>query len=237
MEYNTSLAHLIIPEYGRNIQRMVDFAMTEKDRNQRNKIAMTIIDVMGQLNPHLRDITDFKHKLWDHLFIISNFKLDVDSPYPMPTAANFKTKPDRIKIPSQRIKYKHYGKTVEEIIKKAVEFPEGPEKDELTIRIANLLKCNYLNWNRDTVNDEVILKHLDELSHGDLKLKDETKLRGTYSFVIRPETKREQFTRRSNDGGGGGSRKSGGGGRRDGGGGRRDGGGGRRDDSRYKKRY
>ncbi len=220
MEYNTSLPHLIIPEYGRNIQKMVDFAMSVKDRDERNKVAMTIIDVMGQLNPHLRDIVDFKHKLWDHLFIISGFKLDVDSPYPLPTAATFKTKPDRIKIPSQKIKYKHYGKIAEDVIKKAAEYPEGDEKDNLTELIANMMKRNYLHWNRDTVNDAVILNQMEELSNGKLKLKDITALRNTYTFVPRPESKRDRDKKRSS----GDSNER-----------RRNGGG--RDNSKFKKRY
>ncbi len=221
MEYNTSLPHLIIPEYGRNIQRMVDFAITVKDREERNKVAKTIIDVMGQLNPHLRDIVDFKHKLWDHLFIISEFKLDVDSPYPMPTAATFKTKPDRIKIPIHKIKYKHYGKIAEDLIKKAAEFPDGDEKDYLTELIANMMKGNYLNWNRDTVNDTVIFSQLNELSNGGLKLKNINALRGTYTFITRPETKRDRDKKRGS-GDGGGERRRGGGGR---------------DNSKFKKRY
>ena len=185
MEYNTSLPHLIIPEYGRNIQKMIDFAIEVKDRDERNKVAQSIIDVMGQLNPHLRDITDFKHKLWDHLFIISKFKLDVDSPYPMPTAATFTTKPERIKIPGQRIKYKHYGKITEELIKKAAEYPEGEEKDYLAELIGNLMKRNYLSWNRDTVNDAVIIEQMEELSNAELKMKDPSTLKSTSVLVQR----------------------------------------------------
>ena len=185
MEYNTSLPKMIIPEYGRNIQKMIDFAMTVKDREERNKVARAIIDVMGQLNPHLRDVTDFKHKLWDHIFIISDFKLDVDSPYPMPTAETFQTKPDRVAYPSNDIRYKHYGKTVERIIAKGKEYPAGAEKDALVEQIANLMKRSYLTWNRDSVNDEVILKQLEELSKGQLKLADVSLLRSTQTFVPR----------------------------------------------------
>ncbi len=176
---------MIIPEYGRNIQKMIDFAKTVKDRTERNKVAQSIIDVMGQLNPHLRDITDFKHKLWDHLFIISGFKLDVDSPYPMPTAATFMTKPDRIKIPSQKIKYKHYGKITEDVIAKASQYPEGPEKDLLAEVIANLMKRSYLTWNRDTVSDQTILSQMEELSHGKLELKDPMALKSTQAIIPR----------------------------------------------------
>lgn len=170
MQYNTSKAHLVLPEYGRNIQQMVDFAVTVKDKEERNKVAQSIITVMGQLNPHLRDITDFKHKLWDHLFIISDYKLDVDSPYPKPTAETFNTKPDKVEYPSRKIKYGHYGRTIERLIEKAVEYKEGDEKSALVKSIANLMKRSYLTWNRDSVTDEVIVKHLEEMSGGQLKL-------------------------------------------------------------------
>jgi hypothetical protein len=184
MEYNTSLPRMIIPEYGRNIQKMIDFAKTVKDREERNKVARAIIDVMGQLNPHLRDVTDFKHKLWDHLFIISEFKLDVDSPYPMPTPETFMTKPERVMYPSNDIRYKHYGKTVERIINKAKDYPEGEERNALIEQIANLMKRSYLNWNRDSVNDEVIINQLEELSKGKLKA-DISILKSTQTFVPR----------------------------------------------------
>ncbi len=205
MEYNTSLPKMIIPEYGRNIQKMIDFAMTVKDREERNKVARAIIDVMGQLNPHLRDVTDFKHKLWDHIFIISHFKLDVDSPYPMPTAETFQTKPDRVAYPSNDIRYKHYGKTVERIIAKGKEYPAGAEKDALVEQIANLMKRSYLTWNRDSVNDEVILKQLEELSKGQLKLSDVSLLRSTQTFVPRPTStpgqSRDNKKKQNNNGG------------------------------------
>lgn len=192
MEYNTSLPHLIIPEYGRNIQRMIDYAVSVQDRDERNKVAQAIIHVMGQLNPHLRDVTDFKHKLWDHIFIISDFKLDVDSPYPKPTRESFQTKPEKVGYSSNDIKYKHYGKTVERIIAKAKEYPEGDEKNVLIEQIANLLKRSYLTWNRDSVNDEVILKHLDELSKGELKLAESSTLRSTQTFVQRSNNNNNQ---------------------------------------------
>lgn len=202
---------MIIPEYGRNIQKMLDFAITVEDREERNKVARAIIDVMGQLNPHLRDVTDFKHKLWDHLFIISDFHLDVDSPYPKPTRETFQTKPDLLKYPHNDIRYKHYGKTVEQIIAKAKEYPDGEEKNELVNQIANLMKRSYLNWNRDSVNDEVIIKQLEELSKGQLKLADISALKSTQTFV----------PRNSNTGGGshhkGGDKKRSGGGKTGGG--------------------
>jgi hypothetical protein len=176
MEYNTQLDRLIIPEYGRNIQGMIEFCCTIKDRDERNLCAKAIIQVMGQLNPHLRDVSDFTHKLWDHLFIISKFKLDVDSPYPIPSAETFKEKPKLIGYPKGKIRYKHYGKTIEDIIKKAKELPEGPERKELTRQIANHLKKSYYNWNKDNITDDVIFKNLAELSGGELKLDENASL-------------------------------------------------------------
>lgn len=170
MEYNTQLPRLIIPEYGRNIQGMIEYCCTIKERDERNLCARAIIQVMGQINPPLRDVADYNHKLWDHMFIISQFKLDVDSPYPTPDPESFMEKPKRLDYPKGRIKYKHYGKTIEEIIKKAREFKEGPERNELTRQIANQLKRSYYNWNKDIITDEIILKNLAELSSGELKV-------------------------------------------------------------------
>ncbi len=176
MEYNTERAKMAIPEYGRNVQRMIEFAISVKDREERNRVARAIISVMGQLNPHLRDVTDFKHKLWDHLFIIADFKLDVDSPYPIPNAATFQTKPDKVSYPDNKIKYRHYGRILEKIIQKAVEFEEGDEKNVLTEMIANSMKKSYLMWNRDSVTDDVIFQQLKELSKDQLQLDPNTKL-------------------------------------------------------------
>ena len=176
MEYNTQQDKLIIPEYGRNIQGMIEYCITIADRDDRNLCAKAIIQVMGQLNPHLRDASDVTHKLWDHLFIISQFKLDVDSPYPIPSPESFKEKPKTLGYPKEKIRYKHYGKTIEEIIKKAKEFPLGEEKSELTRQIANHLKKSYYNWNKDSITDDVILKNLNELSAGELKLDENVTL-------------------------------------------------------------
>lgn len=176
MDYNTERVKMAIPEYGRNVQRMVEFAVSVNDRDERNRVARAIISVMGQLNPHLRDVTDFKHKLWDHLFIISDFKLEVDSPYPIPNAETFKTKPDKVNYPDKKIKYRHYGKILEKIIEKAIEFEEGDEKKALTELIANAMKKSYLTWNRDSVTDEVIFDQLLELSKGKLRVDSSVKL-------------------------------------------------------------
>ena len=200
MDYNTSLPKMVIPEYGRNIQKMIDHAVSAKDREERNKIARAIINVMGQLNPHLRDVTDFKHKLWDHLFIISDFKLDVDSPYPKPTRETFISKPELLKYPSNDIKFKPYGKTIERIIEKAKDFEDGEMKSFLVETIANHLKKSYLNWNRDSVNDEVIIQHLKELSGGKLKLSDTARLTNTSDILARNSVNKKKNTKPSSGG-------------------------------------
>ncbi len=174
LEYNSQRGHLIMPEYGRNVQRMIEYCMSIDDRDQRNKVAQSIISVMGQLNPHLRDVEDYKHKLWTHLFLISGFQLDVDSPYPKPLPEAFVEKPNRLVYPRKNIKFGHYGKTVELLIAKAKDYPEGEEKLALVMMIANLMKRSYLAWNRDSVTDEVILEHLEMLSDGAIRLRDVT---------------------------------------------------------------
>ena len=170
LDYNTGREKMIIPEYGRNVQNMINHCISIADKEERNKCAQAIIKVMGQLKPQLRDIEDFTHKLWAHLFIMSDFKLDVDSPYPIPSKESFNSKPEKVEYPHTKIKYGHYGKVLEEMITAAVTYPEGDEKKYLTLRIANLLKTSYLLWNRDTVNDNTIVKQLEELSGGKLSV-------------------------------------------------------------------
>lgn len=185
MEYNTEQEHLIIPEYGRNIQKLVEYACTIKNKEERNKVANAIIGIMSRLNPNLRDLTDFKHKLWDHLFIISNFKLDVDSPYPKPPKEILTAKPEKVDYPSGNIRFKHYGKAVERLIEKASAMKAGEEKTAFIESIANLMKKNYLIWNRSTVNDAVILQELESLSKGKLKVPENFQMNSTYDILQR----------------------------------------------------
>lgn len=174
--YNSNRSSLVIPEYGRNVQRMIEYALTLEDREERNRCVRAILSVMGQLFPHLRDIEDFNHKLWDHLHIISKFKLDVDSPYPRPDAVHLESKPERIPYPNNDIKFGHYGIYVERFIAKCSAMEEGPEKQAFAIAIANLMKYNAFNWNRNTVHDDVILKDLANLSKGKIILTDASAL-------------------------------------------------------------
>ncbi len=173
LEYNTERTLMSIPEYGRNVQNMINHCLTLTDKEERNKCAKAIIVVMGQVTPQLRDVEDYNHRLWDHLFIMSNFQLDVDSPYPKPSADFFEKKPDKIPYPQRKIKNGHYGIIMEDLIDAAVKLPDGEEKLFLVKRIANLLKTSFLLWNRNTVNDEVIVKHLEQYSKGQLTISPE----------------------------------------------------------------
>jgi hypothetical protein len=172
LEYNTEREHLIIPEYGRHIQKMVNQAVAMEDREERNKCAKSIIAVMGNLNPHLRDVADFQHKLWDQLFMISDFKLDVDAPYPKPSPEELSERPEPLAYPQNFPKYRFYGNNIKRMIDVAVKWEDGDKKDALVMTIANHMKKSFLSWNKDTVEDQVIFNHLFELSDGALNLKD-----------------------------------------------------------------
>jgi len=174
--YNSNRTHLVIPEYGRNIQGMVEYALTLEDREERNKCARAILSVMGQLFPYLRDIEDFNHKLWDHLHIMSKFRLDVDSPYPRPDAEHLESKPEPLPYPHNEIRFGHYGYYVQSMIEKCSEMEEGDEKRAFSLAIANVMKYNAINWNRNIVHDDVILKDLNMLSKGKIQLGDVTQL-------------------------------------------------------------
>ena len=172
IEYNSEREKLIIPEYGRHIQKMVDFAISRETKEERNKVANSIIAVMGNLNPHLRDVPDFQHKLWDQLFIISDFKLEVDSPYPIPKKEELQERPESLNYPQNFPKYRFYGNNIKRMIDVANSWEEGDKKEALVFTIANHMKKCFLNWNKDTVEDDVIFNHLFELSEGKLNLKD-----------------------------------------------------------------
>jgi hypothetical protein len=170
LEYNAERPHLIIPEYGRHLQKLIDQATEIADRDERNKAANYIIQVMGTLNPHLRDVPDFQHKLWDQLFIMSNFKLDVDSPYPLPTPEVVNLNPERLIYPQKNPKYRFYGNNIKYMIDVANSWEDGEMKGALVKVIANHMKKSFLSWNKDTVKDDVIFEHLYELSDGKLNL-------------------------------------------------------------------
>ncbi|MBC8298436.1 MAG: DUF4290 domain-containing protein [Flavobacteriaceae bacterium] len=168
LEYNTERTKLIIPEYGRHLHKMIDQALACDNKDERNKMAKAIIGVMGNLNPHLRDVPDFQHKLWDQLFIMSDFELDVDTPYPLPSKEVFSQRPEKLDYPQNFPKYRFYGNNIKRMIDVATGWEEGEMKKQLVYVIANHMKKCFLNWNKDTVEDDVIYEHLLELSDGKL---------------------------------------------------------------------
>lgn len=170
MEYNTQRNQLLMPEYGRNIQQLVEHCKSLATKEERNDMAVAIIEFMGQRNPHLRDEENYKHKLWDHLFILANYELDVDSPYPFPTKEELSQKPRKMNYPSLDNDYKFYGKSILQLIDKAIELEEGEEKEALIEVIANNMKKSYNVYNKEHVQDEVIFRHLKELSENRLDL-------------------------------------------------------------------
>ena len=189
IEYNTERPHLIIPEYGRHIQKMVDQAVAEQDPEKRNKQAKSIISVMGNLNPHLRDVADFQHKLWDQLFIISDFKLDVESPYEKPSVEALRELPASLEYPQNFPKYRFYGNNIKRMIDVAIGWEDGDKKDGLVLTIANHMKKCFLNWNKDTVEDDVIFVHLFELSDGKLNLKESEQALRNSSILLKTKNR------------------------------------------------
>lgn len=175
-DYNSTRPDLILAEYGRNVQNMVDYICTVPSKDERNRLAQVVIDMMGVLNPHLRDVSDFKHKLWDHLFIISDFKIDVDSPYPLPNKDDIRHMPELLAYPQHRIRYKHYGHIVEKMIAKAMTATSEEDRTKMALSVANFMKMAYMTWNKDSVNDQHIIQDLEELSGGVIQLPEGTVL-------------------------------------------------------------
>ncbi len=188
MKYNTEEKKLVMPEYGRNIQNMVDYCITIQDREERKRCADTIINIMGNMFPHLRDVNDFKHILWDHLAIMADFKLDIDYPYEIVKKEDLYSRPPRIPYNNSRIRYRHYGKTLEKMIQKATEFEPGVEKDQLIKLLATQMKKSFLTWNKES-DDRKIFKDLDELSEGRIILDEEVhKLAESRDILARNNT-------------------------------------------------
>lgn len=173
LTYNTQLKKLVLPEYGRNIQQMVDHCLTIEDKEERTRCAYSIINTMGNLFPNLRDIEDFKHKLWDHLAIMSDFKLDIDYSCDVIKPESLNSFPEKVDYYTSPIKYRHYGRSIELMIAKASSMPEGEERDALILLVANHMKKLMLSVNSEGVDDTKILKDLRELSHGAINLNPE----------------------------------------------------------------
>lgn len=187
MEYNTTRNHLTMREYGRHIQKMVEHLMSIEDRERRQRQAQVLIELMGFLNPHLKNVEDFRHKLWDHLFYISDFKLDVDSPYPIPEKETYKAKPQPIPYPKRYPRYSHLGKNLELVINKALK-EESPEKRQgFANAIAYYMKLAYNNWHKDVVHDDAIQSELNNITQGQLEFTNTP-----YVKAYRPSQDRER---------------------------------------------
>ena len=181
---------LAIPEYGRHIHKMIQQVLAEENKEERNKQAQAIIGIMGNLNPHLRDVADFQHKLWDQLFIMSDFELDVDAPFPKPDAEVLAAPPTPLAYPQSFPKYRFYGNNIKGMIDVIVEWEEGDLKQALVYVIANHMKKCFLNWNKDTVDDKVIFGHLAELSDGKIVINPEDEVLSASENLIRLTNKR-----------------------------------------------
>jgi hypothetical protein len=172
MEYNTARGRMLLPEYGRNVQNMIQHAMEIADREERNRAAQAIIEVMGQLNPHLRDVDDYRHKLWAHLFIMSDFQLDVDSPYEIPNRESLEGRPDVVPYPKSRIRFGHYGQYTQKILEAAKDITVEEEREYLKSRMGNFMKKQFLTHNNSAVENHVIAQQMAELSRGELKIEN-----------------------------------------------------------------
>lgn len=209
-DYNTQRNHLIIPEYGRLVQRMVEECVQEEDREKRTRMARAIVQTIGKLNPQLRSNENSDRTFWDHVHVMAGFALDVDSPYPKPTAEDLKTKPQPVGYPKTAIRFGHYGKLVERMVEQCAVMEEGPEKAAFTLMIANQMKKQFLTWNRDSVGDGAILKDLADLGKGKLKLAPEQQLASTDALLQAQrngpknavETGRKRHNNNNNNGGG-----------------------------------
>ena len=198
LKYNTQLRELTLPEYGRNIHNIIDFCTGLEDREERTRCAYSIIDIMGNMFPHLRDVSDFKHILWDHLAIMSNFELDIDYPYPVVTKEEINTRPDPVTYSRQTMRFRHYGKIIEKMIQLAIEMEEGEAKEQFIVLVATQMKKAYVHWNKE-VDDQKIFFDLFELSSKKLDLRD--------SNIKLPEVKEQGQQRQSGSGGGGRSKR------------------------------
>lgn len=236
-DYNTTRNHLSMREYGRHIQKMVEYILTIEDREKRQEQTQCVIELMGALNPHLKNVEDFRHMLWDHLFFISDFKLDVDSPYPIPQKETYKAKPDPMKYPRRYPKYSHLGKNLELVINKAL-LEENPEKREgFSQAIAYYMKLSYSTWHKEVVHDDAIKSEMDAITGGQLAFINTPYIKHRTPMFekdeYRPASKRQNFSSRGNREGRGGNNNRGGNNRNDNRNGNRNG----NRNQNFKKRY
>ena len=199
MEYNTQRKKMELPEYGRSVQNMVDHALTIEDREERQRCANTIINIMGGMFPHLRDVPDFKHKLWDHLAIMADFKLDIDYPFDIVKKEDLVVKPEQLEYPNGVLRYRHYGRFLEGMIKKAVEVENEAEKKQLINLLAIQMKKDLNNWNKEGIEDQKIVDDLREYSNGAIDLKVEDLRLGESRGNNNSQQRKQNFQRKQNN--------------------------------------
>ncbi|MCS6824436.1 MAG: DUF4290 domain-containing protein [Cytophagaceae bacterium] len=168
--YNTQQPEILLREYGRIIQNLVEYILTVEDREKRSELARSCIQLMRIINPQMKDTVEHNTKLWDQLYIMSNFKLDVDTPYPMPDKAAIGKKPNRLEYPMNNLRYRHYGRIVELLIEKATKIEDEQEKEAIVVHMGKLMKRLYCSWNKENVEDEVILEQIKHLSRNKLTM-------------------------------------------------------------------
>jgi hypothetical protein len=188
MDYNTQRKKLVLPEYGRSIHKMVDWVRTIEDRTERNKQIRAVIAVMGSMNPHLRDVNDFKHKLWDHIQMMSDFRIDIDSPYPIPTRESFNIPKHTIPYASEPIKIRHYGRNIQLMINRIAVAADSELREKSLLLLANHMKKSYVTWNKETVSDDIIFRDIELLSGGRVKIPESLKLAPAYNLNTNTNT-------------------------------------------------
>lgn len=209
MDYNTNRNHLGMREYGRHVQKMVEYLLTIEEKDKRQQQAQAVIELMGFLNPHLKNVEDFRHKLWDHLFFISDFKLDVESPYPVPQKETYKLKPEPLPYPKRHPRYAHLGKNLEVVIDKAMKEEDPEKKAGFANAIAYYMKLSYSNWHKELVHDDAIRSELNSITGGELEFSNTPYIKHRNQNFERDEYPsrgggrwQQNFGGRSNRGGG-----------------------------------
>lgn len=169
-EYNTERPHLILKEYGRNVQKLVDYIRKEPDKEKRTQLAYTLVELIKQLTPTIKDQPEDPQRVWDDLYIIADFNLDINSPYPVPEREVLFRKPEKVEYPQSQIRFKHYGKNIEKLVKEALKKEDPQERQDAIIYLGKLMKTFYSNWNKETLDDSVILKDIQNMSGGALDM-------------------------------------------------------------------
>ena len=183
MEYNTQRTKLKINDYGRNIYKLIQYTKTVEDREKRNQMASAIVDIMAQNSPDAKGGEDYKRKFWVHLMILADWELDVDVPYEISREETVEFVPHPLGYNQGKTHYRHYGSVMESMIKRVAEYPEGEERDELVGLMAHAMKRDYLLWNRDTVEDDLISLQLNAISGGKLNVAEDFKYKESREYL------------------------------------------------------